>query len=60
MESNYAYLNETGANRPVAEYIEQLMALWQEIEVVSVDHVLSDMDIAGLRLLKKVRLLVLS
>ena len=54
VETNYAYINETGANRTGQDYIEQLMALWQEIEIISVDHVLSDLDIASLRLLKKV------
>ena len=55
VESSYAYVNETGQQKTGIEVVEALLALWQETEFVSVDFPVSDMDIAGLRHLKKVR-----
>ncbi len=54
VESSFAYVTETGQQKTGSEVVESLLALWQETEFISVDFPVSDMDIAGLRQLKKV------
>lgn len=52
---NFQYELEGHAHKTGTEIVDNLMALWQEQEIIAVDMPLAIGDLTGLRYLRKVR-----